>query len=350
VPRSSILKSNFVDSTTFHAVESLFREGARDPWAASLAGGLADLFVYSDTIRYPVPARRPGAGYDLAQEDSLLRDLARRDSQVFAGEEYSIARPRMIAERWLSTSFQRFSEWAGANELSLRHWITLHHSQWVRNRVAAALGERYVFNLDDLLRSPEVGRLASTTGVHAKDLCYAFDSVLRYPIFGELAGPNGYYLNHRLRNAVLLPTMRRQNAKPPTVAVSFSGTVGQLAPRLSRDGYTSLLHELRGAVRNSGLHQMLPGDFDQERIREIAANVALPPRLRGYTRGLGIAGGIFGGLGAIPLFGQPAALIGGAVSIAAAFWSGGLPRSMARIKWLRWALKWDVEEQAERRS
>ncbi|MBN2315056.1 MAG: hypothetical protein JXM79_14095 [Sedimentisphaerales bacterium] len=180
------------------------------------------------------------------------------------------------------------------------------------------------------------------------DLCYAFDSVLKYPIFGELTG-RGYYLNHPLRDAIKLPTMLKKKAIPPPVAVSFHNSVAQLAVRLSHDDYTSLLHELRGMVRQRGLHKMAPGQFDREHIREIAATVRLSPRLRGYSRGVGITTGIFGGLGAFPVLGTPATVVGGLISVAAAFWSGGLPRNVSRVWWLRWAMKWDIEEQAERR-
>jgi len=343
------MKKNFVDSTTIHAVESLFRNSERDPWAATLAGELADLIVYSDIIRYPVPSRHRGGGYDLAHEDSLLRDLVHRDSDVFSGKEYSTARPRVLASKHLFTSFEQFGSWARANQISLRRWIALHHSPWIQQRRAATTGETYTFDLDRLLKRPELNDLVEVTHLAPLDLCYAFDSVLKYPIFGELAGSKGYYLNHPLRDAFKLPTMRKDNATPPPVAVSFRDSVAQLVRRQSRDEYTSLLHELRGAVREAGLHEMSPGEFDPEQIREIAARVRLSPRLRGYSRGVAVTTGIIGGLGAVPVF-WPAAIIGGLISIGAAYWTGGLPRQVARVSWLRWAMKWDVEEQAERRS
>jgi hypothetical protein len=79
------MKNHFVDSTIIHAVESLFRDGERDPWASRLAGELVDLFVYSDVVRYPIPVRDATGGYDLAERPSLLRDLTLRDPKVFRG-------------------------------------------------------------------------------------------------------------------------------------------------------------------------------------------------------------------------------------------------------------------------
>ena len=48
--------------------------------------------------------------------------------------------------------------------------------------------------------------------------------------------------------------------------------------------------------------------------------------------------------------GVPAAVAGGIVSIASAIWTGQLPRPVARIRWLQWALEWEAEAAAEARD
>ena len=343
------MKENFVDSTTIHAVESLFRGSARDPWAARLAGEFADLFVYSDIVCYPIPVGCQGRGYDLAEEDSLLKYISNRDSRVFAGREYSTAIPRIVENDHLFCAFNYFNSWVQANQYTLRRWLSFHRSDWIQQRRAATTGNRGTFNLEELVIRSDITNLSERTNISPLDLCYAFDSILKYPLFGELTGSNGYYLNHPLRDAFMLPTMQRENATPPPVAVSFLDAVAKLSVRMSYDEYTSLLHELRGSVRESGLHEMSTGNFDRELIREVSARVRLSPRLSGYSKSVGISTGVIGGLGAIPVLGPFAAVFGGAISISGAFWSGGLPRQVASVSWLRWALKWDVEEQAERR-
>jgi hypothetical protein len=111
-----------------------------------------------------------------------------------------------------------------------------------------------------------------------------------------------------------------------------------------------LLHELRGEVRDSGLYQLAPGSYEKDAVREIAASILLPPRLKAFAKVIGVTGGLIGGLGAFPALGPVAAVAGLAVSVSTALWSGQLPRNVARIEWLRWALKWDIEEQAEKRQ
>jgi hypothetical protein len=47
-------------------------------------------------------------------------------------------------------------------------------------------------------------------------------------------------------------------------------------------------------VQNYGLHLVGPGEFDKEVVREIAANVALPPRLRASGKLAAIDVGLIG--------------------------------------------------------
>jgi hypothetical protein len=63
-----------------------------------------------------------------------------------------------------------------------------------------------------------------------------------------------------------------------------------------------------------------------------------------------VLAGFVGGLGALPVASAAAAVVGAAVSVSAALWDGELPRGTAQMKWLRWAVEWDLEKQAETRE
>ncbi|MGB7290552.1 MAG: hypothetical protein WBD99_00060 [Thermodesulfobacteriota bacterium] len=336
-----------VDLTTLNAVQSLFTRGQRDPWANQLAGAFADLFIYGDIVRYALPI--PDEVAETLKGPSLLVELIRRDSDAFYPEEYSTTELRLLKDDYLTECFDNFAVWAKNNRYSLLRWIRLHKESWIRN-VEPRIKHGYVFSLDRLRETPILSVLAREIGVSEDDICYAFDVVLRYPLYGELAGPSEHYLNHPIRDIITLPTMQHESASLPYLPVSFNKSIAGMASKLTEQDYTVLLHELRGWVHDSGMHKLGPGDFDKEVIRELASQVALPPRVKTITKALGIAAALIGGLGAFPVLGPSVAVAGAVVSISTLIWKGYLPRSAARVKWLRWAIKWDIEDQAEKRE
>jgi len=192
--------------------------------------------------------------------------------------------------------------------------------------------------------------LTQLLGVAEDDVYYAFDVVLRFPLYGQLTGVNEHYLNHPIRDAFQLPTMERSLDRAPAIAVSFRNAIGDLAPTLTQDEYTALLHELRGQVRNLGLHKVGPGECDKEVIRELVSRVSLPPRLKAMSKRAAVITAFLGGLGAVPALGPAAALVGAALSVSTVLWHGKLPRGAAQMKWLRWAVEWDIEQQVEARD
>jgi hypothetical protein len=230
------MQSAFVDSTTVHAVESLFRrEKYDDPWAQKLAGDFADLFIYADVIRYPIPVRESTSGYDLIQSDTLLRDLAQRDSQVFGGQPYSTAEPRLLAQEYLDRCIDKFTAWVNNNQRTLEIWLAVHHSLWIQERRLATTGQGYTFSLDALVRNQRFESLTRRTGIAETDLMYAFDSVLKFPLFGELAdSQSSRYFNHPIRDAFPLPTMEYEVGNLPPLPLTFRDTVAKLVPNLSK--------------------------------------------------------------------------------------------------------------------
>lgn len=343
------MRSTFIDSTTFHAVDSIFRSNARDPWATRLAGQLADAFIYNDQLRYPVPIPGPGGGFDVATFDGLLRDLTLRDSGFFRGATYPNVEPRLLANEYLETCFNDFSAWARANVVSLRKWLSSHHEPWVQAFRRATSGGAHTFAVEGLIKSQSLRGLSHELGIPPDDLLYCFDSVLKFPLFGELAEADERYLSHPIRDAFLLPTMSPERGTLPFMAVTFAESISLFADRLSRDEYTTLLHELRGAVRDKGLHKVKPADADKEVVRELASRVNLPPRISGLGKAAGITGGVLCGLGALTPLAAGAAIAGAVVTISTSIWTGTLPRSVAKVRWLRWALRWDIERQLELR-
>lgn len=59
----------------------------------------------------------------------------------------------------------------------------------------------------------------------------------------------------------------------------------------------------------------------------------------------GALSGVVGALGAIGPLGPLVSVVSGVITVGASFWTGTLPRPLADVKWLQWAIKWDVEEQ-----
>lgn len=338
------------DITTLVAVQSLFRRGPRDPWAPELAGWLADGYVYSDRLRYVLPlpgSSRPG---DLPERPELILRLEDNTEEFVSPEPYRTDQVPMLKDKYLLGVFDRFVKWASNNGVTLRRWMELHNQPWVIEGHVARVARPYVFPVEQLASERRISEIAHQLGLAESHLLYAFDVILRYPLYGELAGPSAYYRHHPVRDAFPLPTQKNEPATPPRVCVSFAESIREMVGRLSMDQYLGVLRDLRAIVRESGLHELPPGEVDRDVIRRIAAKVQLTPYLRGFTKCGPIAGGIIGGFGTIPGCGPYFAAAGSAVSISTGIWSGRLPRAAARVRWLQWALRWKIEDEVEHRT
>lgn len=340
-----------VDTNTLLAIESLFGEGAIDPWAVKLACDFTDLFIYGDSFRFTFGSP-DGSFSDVAwgHAPALARHLHERDSSAVIPLVGSTNEPVQLHDDYLAEAFHGFAVWARNNRRALRQWLNTHDTASIGAMQDAQVAREYYFNLDQFAQDQRLKVLALELRVQLYEILYAFDNMLRGPLYGRLTGSDQYYLNHPLRNVSLLPTFESEAGPLPPIAVSFRESMRDAVRHLSFDEYCVMLHELRDAVRSRGIHQLGPGDIDKEVLRDIAASVRLPPRLRAMGRLALFSGGIVGGLGAIPALGAVAAVAGAAVSVSSALWTGRLPRSASRIKWLRWALEWDLEKQAQSRG
>jgi hypothetical protein len=203
-----------------------------------------------------------------------------------------------------------------------------------------------LFDISALHNVGEFQHLHADLNVSADDLIYAFDIVLRYPLYGELAGSGSYFLAHPIREQQNSPIIAVEPGRPPAVPVSFSQAVAGMASSMTLDDYTSFLHEARGLIHDWKVHQLQVGAIDQDRTRELASLLGLPGRLSKAGRAVGIAAGVIGILGAVPTLGPAAAIGGGLITIVSAVWTGSVGRAPSQVKWLRWALEWDLERQA----
>jgi hypothetical protein len=333
--------------TSLLAIESCFRLEAHDPWRSELAGKLADIFIYGDTIRYTFPSPDDPSQLDRPwQAPPLVEELTSWDSKLLKPEGYSTARHREIADDVLKEFFHRFASWAKPNQTTLKKWLGLHNQPWLRNLHNSHVPNKYVYALNVLRRDPGLRKLSEELRIDENNICYGVDIMLKYPFFGELA-KGDYYLNHPIRSTVEFPTLETKVGPVPRVCVSFAEDVKRIVKRLSKKKnkaealveYAALLYDLRRVCREEyKLHELSPKQVDKEVLREIAVKVKLSPKLRSEINEYG------GLIGSIV---KPSKLI---VSVMNIIWKDGLPRSAVEWSKLHLTYTWDVEKQAEERE
>ncbi len=336
-----------VDITSLYAVESLLRRGTRDPWGEKLAGRLADSFIFSDTCRFTMPLR-PGF-VTVVDDPSLppvLAQLRSRDSGVFEALPYVVNERPRLNNRFLEPAFRSFATWASNNKSAFKRWLAFHSEVRASPRDITHIRPNSLFDISALLDLREFQRLRAGLNVSADDLTYAFDIVLRYPLYGRLAGSGSYFLAHPIREQQSAPIIAVEPGPPPNIPVSFSQAVAGMVSSMTLDEYTSFLHEARGLVRDRNIQQLKVGAIDRESTRQLASQLGLPARLRKSGRTVGIAAGVIGFGGGVAALAPAAAITGGLIAIVSAVWTGNVGRTPGRVKWLRWALEWDLECQA----
>jgi hypothetical protein len=342
-------KPALIDLTSFMAIESLFLKGKKDPWAKQVIGKFSDFFIYNDIIRHTLPvAGKTDTDLESVPVPKILKDLKNIDSNVFKIEPYSTLEKRVLSDESLDDSLYRFYNWAILNRNTLREWCRFHNSDWIINNRIGRIANDYVFFVDKVQESERFSELSKKTSIEISELLYAFDSVLRFPVYGEMTGDGAFYFNHPLRDSFILPTMEK-NIPSNRIPLSFEKTFSSLSEHLSREEFINMLFNIKRLVREYKINESVNGEFDKEIIREIAIKSEIPPRLKSTGKVAGILGGVLGGLGVSPELGPIGALLGGAVSVSSALWTGTLPRKTGRVKWLQWALEWDIENQAESR-
>jgi len=333
------------DITTLTGVESLFHQ-KRDPWGSGLAGKLADWYAYSadPTFVFPSPSGRP-AGVNAPPIPAIVEALRQRDSSMMKPLVCPTDQQLTLADEFYSDALVGFLSWCKNNRGSLQKWLLVHSEPWVTGGHAERIPHRYLYDMTKVSSMPKFKQSSEELNISPDNLGYTLDVALRYARYGERVGNEAYYLSHPLREQQTLPTMSIEPQQSPPVALSFANSVSRIAPSLTLDGYSSLLHEIMRVVSQRDLRSLKPNSIEEQQVRAVAAELQLPVRLKGWAKTAGISAAALGGFAALPTIATGAAVAGAVVGIAAIFWDGKVPRSLGRLNWLRWGLEWRIEEE-----
>lgn len=334
-----------VDITTLNAIESIFHHGQSDPWARTLAGELADAYIYSHELRIPIPTESGELEEKALQSPALLASLVTSDRSLVKGFPFASAERRIATD--IVGAAQAFEHWAMNNLDRYRSWAQLHRAKWLRSGHDKRIPERYFYDVDRAKSLLAVSKLAAAVALPVEEPLYALDVIMRYPFYGEMVPGGASYLAHPIRTQVPLTGLTLEPYKPPTVPVRFAPEIAKIANSLSADEYLSILTELRRIAWDSstGFVGMAPGAISPERLRQIARAVNLPAHMPATAKALGVVTGLLTVAAAIQSAAIPAAIVGGIVTVASSFWQGGLHRGIARWSWLQWAATYDLEAQ-----
>jgi hypothetical protein len=331
----------FVDISTVNAVESMYRGRHRDPFGALLAGHLADAYAYSDAIQ--VPFTTQGSISDQRNAfPKIISILSGQDNSAVEFVTLNHEEPLRVRDELLEMSFAAFSAWFGANRTTVQRWLLTHFEDWVQAQRAGRVPHQYSYSVEKIQDMTSFSKASRILGQTPDRVLYAFDIVLRTPAYGALVPDGEYFLHHPIRGAIQLPGVRVSSAPPPAVAVSFAASVSEISASLSLQGYCDLLFEIREFVNELQLRTLNRGDIEPEVLREIAAHLRLRPRLTSVARVMAVASGMAGAAAGLGL--PEAAIAGSVVSVLQPIYKGNLPRFMGGWKWLRWAMRWDLEE------
>jgi hypothetical protein len=169
-------------------------------------------------------------------------------------------------------------------------------------------------------------------------------------MYGQFVGEDSYYLHHPIRDVLRTSANLERVGKPPPVALTFAPTFRDMIGKISREDYITTIKAVRDRVHEYGLLDAPHGDVHREIIRKLAAEARLPPRLRSEAAVVPIIAAVLSAAAATALAGPVAAAVGAMITILPTAWalsSPSMPRGVADVKWLRWALKWDLEGQAK---
>jgi hypothetical protein len=332
--QTSVQKAPIIDLTSIVGIESQFREGPNDPSGAELAGYFADIYIWSEQIRYilPIPTARE------AHVPCLVRKLASLNKRVLIPEQYSASEiPRLNSEN-VEENFLNFAVWIGQNRDWFVRWSNLHYESWIRDHHYAWIGRDYFYDMEALKRSSILKQAAMKLDIPTYKLLYAFDILLRYPYYGKLAGEDNFYLAHPIRTEPCLNGILNEPVSSPPIPFSFKDTVKKWATHMKLQDYILLLHAARNYVRDKKYHKLDTSEVTTDILREVACNLDLPPRLK-----------------RIPLPKQLGTLaetfvpdkFRSLLTTVKAFWDKP-PRSFSKIRWLRPLLTSDLEIQARR--
>jgi len=353
-------KPPIFDLSALSALQTVLEppDGLVDPWGVKLAGSFANLLIYSDNARVIVPGTELESGLLGIQQPSVIRDVAAVGDGFLAPVPYSTSEHLEISDQAMREAAVHFDRFARRNKPLLKEFCKLHlETAFVRMHQSPRVKTRRTYKVDAMATDPMLLKLSKFTNLHVEALLYAFDLALRFPFYGQLAGSDSFYLNHPIRDAFEVKAKSESKAVAPPIPLSFADPMRHIAKHMTRDEYFTTLRILREKVRELGIHGMPAGQLNRETVREIAAAARFRPRLRSEDAVWEFVKTVMAaslGLATVPLVGPlaGAAVIGASVAVSRTVWKNGgkgplLPQGMGTVSWLRWAVRWDIEKQAE---
>jgi hypothetical protein len=332
----TVQKTPIVDLTSIVGIESIFHQGATDPSGPEIAGHFADIFIWSDKIRYilPIPSDKEPC------QPELFEKLELRDKQVLTPVQYYVSETPKISNEVVKESFVNFTIWIENNKRWFLLWIDLHYEPWIRTKHNNWIGRDYFYDMEALKRLPIFEQAALKLNIETDKLLYAFDILLRYPDYGKRAGNGTFYLAHPIRTKPHLVGVKKQQVSLPLIPFSFKEVVENCVNQMTQETYTILLHEARNLVKEDKLDTLKPSEVTSDILREIAAKLTLSPRLKKIPIPKAIKGIVK------PFIPEKACCL---MSIVKSFWERPLPTSVSKITWLHPFFKWDLENQAKKK-
>lgn len=345
-----------IDIMAINAVKSLFHEPPFDPWGLEIASKMVDLIIYNDRVRYPIV--RPKSlkvGDEHKATPWLLNSIKQNEAAAINEVAYYIDDYLEYNPNELEPTFDAFRAYSLVNLKRVRQYIVSRRADWIRPQYTVRLPKHYVFPVEPLKERREFKVLQREMNVDADELVYAFDLVLRYTLYGGTSAEGAFYLSHPLREDVDVPTLQRSPSPLPAVPLSLGPSFVKMIKNLRKDEFAALLHEARGLVRELHIDKLKPGTVSTEARRELAAKLALPARMKGFSdAAVGAIAGLTAVGTAIPFFEDQntttgliatgGTIVGGAILAASSLWKVQLPR-WASTPWFQWAVNYDLEKE-----
>lgn len=339
------LRSPLVDLTTLQGVESLFGSGVKDPFGVDAIAQFTDLLLYSDEVRFPIPyvGARPSTS-DAIAENAIISAFDTYLPATIKAVPFSARQRLRVAEDTATGALDSLHSFVRANPSASKALIKLHGKANVREEYSQKLAKEFLFDVEAVSEDRNLLATAKRLQCEPRLLLHTLDMVLRYPMYGSLAGKDEWYLGHLVRTAVALPNLGVQHHVPPAIPLPIGDLVYRVGRRDTMEQYALRVCEVRDLLDENGIRGVRRGDVERSVIRHVSQEAGLPGKLRGYHRSMGVTTGLLGFVGLWPFLGTPAAAGAAALTTGSAMWDGKVPSRLSGSKWLRFAIRYDLED------
>lgn len=338
-----------VDITTLVSIESCFDEGPVCPSGHILAGQLADLFIWSDSLRYVQPVTAQGNVYI----PDLITRLKEKQPTIVDGAPFSIDLQSPMLPESLQQYFFNFYGFVRGRPEWFKQWLTLHNTPKVKDSHRKWITRPYYFDPSWATANSEFCNAYRQLGVNARELMYAFDVCIRYPYYASLANEE-CYLSHPIRQMVNIPGCSREPYQIPQRPISFRDPVLKLVKDryFTLESYLQFLLDAHRIVRDRNLTSLGPSRLERRELHAIARDLHLPAKLRGraivevlVTEGLAMAAGAAVG-GHLPEI-----VLGSTMVLSATLlWHMHVPPRLSHLRWIDVASESPFDDQARRKE